>query len=120
MRHTVFLVIFIALAAVNTQAGDFYTFKVSFKTLSCSGSEGYASVDADSIVRIQRQTCEGDDPIREVYQILVTGATDSRAAYDAFTTSEEEADRVMKKVDEYQEAKKKNVEEGRKVIIENR
>lgn len=120
MRQILLFITFILVTAINMHAGDFYTFKVSFKTLSCSGSEGYASVDADSIVRIQRQSCEQGDPVREVYQILVTGGTDPRVAYDAFTTSEEESERVMKKVDEYQEAKKKNIEEGRKIVIENK
>lgn len=117
MRLTACLTAVLAFAPFAAHAGSLSTYKVSFSTLSCDGTKGMASVDADHIVKIESQKCEPGEPVAEVYQILVTGEKVTGSTYRVFTTTEKEAQKIQKKVDEYQEAKKKSVEKGDRIII---
>ncbi|MGK7346681.1 MAG: hypothetical protein ACNS63_12825 [Candidatus Nitrospinota bacterium M3_3B_026] len=94
--------------------------KVTFKTLSCGGETGLASVDADSIVKIQSVKCDEGDPVGKVYQILAKGEPGSGVTYRAFTTSEEEASRLMEEVEAFQKEKRERIREGDRIIIEKK
>ncbi|VAX18575.1 hypothetical protein MNBD_NITROSPINAE04-2641 [hydrothermal vent metagenome] len=111
----------ILLAPAFSSAGDvstYSTFKVTFKTLSCEGSEGFGSVDVDEIVRIESSKCEEGDPIPKVYQILVNSRPGASYAYFVYTTTEKEAERVMKGVDRFQEDKAQSLRNSPRIIID--
>ncbi len=99
-------------------AGNLSTFRISFKTLSCDGSKGFALVDADRIVKIESSKCEKDDPVAEIYQRLINSERGSSYTYLVFTTTEQEAKRIMERVDKFQEDKASSIREGRHIIIE--
>jgi len=106
------------LFAADSFAGSIGTVKVTFKTLSCGGTKGLASIDADSVVKVESIKCEPGATVPEVYQILVTGELGSGLKYRVFTTSEEEAARLMEKVEAYQQDKQKSIREGDRIIID--
>ena len=108
----------VILCPIVATAGSLSTVMVTFKTLSCRGAKGFATVDADRIVKVVSVKCEPNDPVPEVYQVLVTGEPGSDLAYRVFTTSEKEAGRIMKEVAAYQKEKRESIREGDRLIIE--
>ncbi len=98
-------------------ADDLSTYKVSFKTLSCDGSKGFATIDSDKLDKIHTIKCDKTDTIKEVYQVLVIAEAGSGLKYRVFTTSEAEAEKIMKLVNAYQESKRKSIEESGRIII---
>lgn len=92
-------------------------YKISFKTLSCDGSKGMASIDADRLVKLQSVKCDPNDPVKEVWQALVTGEPGSGLTYRVFNTTQEEAEKIQKAMDDYQAAKKKSLEDSTRIII---
>jgi len=116
MKIFLFALSFVLAAAVS-HAGSLSTYKVTFKTLTCAGSKGMASVDADHIIKIESQKCDQGEPVKEVYQILVQGDK-SAGAYRVFTTTEQEANRIQKSVDDFQNSKMRSIEKGDRIIID--
>lgn len=110
----------ILLSAPIFSAGGPAHVKVTFKTLSCGGETGLASVDADSIVKIQSVKCDEGDPVARVYQVLEKGEPGSGVTYRAFTTSEDEAARLMEEVEAFQKEKRERIREGSRIIIEKK
>lgn len=117
MRRFFFLLAFILCAPVFASASDVSTFKITFKTLACDGSEGFGSVNADKIVKIESTKCQEGDPLAKVYQLLVNSEGGVPYAYIVFTTSEKEAERIMKRVDKFQEDKAESLRNSPRVII---
>jgi len=116
-----FAIALVLFAPAFSYAGDvstYSTFKVTFKTLSCEGSEGFGSVDVDEIVRIESSKCEKGDPVSKVYQILVNSRPGSSFAYFVYTTNEKEAERIMKGVDRFQEDKAQSLRNSPRIIID--
>lgn len=120
MKSFFSLLVFVTLLGGVAFAGSLSTVKVTFKTLSCNGTKGIASIDADSLVKIESKKCEPGSAVPEVYQVLVTGEAGSGLSYRAYTTSEEEALKLMEKIDEYQKAKEDSLRESDRIIIEKR
>jgi hypothetical protein len=92
-------------------------YKVSFKTLTCDGTQGMASIDADRLVQIETIKCNQDDVVKELWQVLVTGEPGSNLTYRAFNTTKEEAEKIQKEIDSYQAVKKKSLENSNRIII---
>ena len=111
----IFLVVF--LAPSLCYGGSVSTYKVSFKTLACDGTQGMASIDADRLMKIQTVKCEQNDPVKEVWQVLVSGEPGSGMTYQAFNTTREEAEKIKKEIDNYQGVKKKSLENSQRIII---
>ena len=107
------VVMFALLLSALSYAGELSTYKISFKTLACDGSKGYASVDADKVEKIINSKCEKGDAEKEVYQLLV----DEGSSYQVFTVSQKEADRLMKRIDEFQDVKKEAIKDSANIII---
>ncbi|VAX19102.1 hypothetical protein MNBD_NITROSPINAE01-1416 [hydrothermal vent metagenome] len=105
------------LIASVAVADDLSTYKVSFKTLACDGTKGFATIDSDKLDKIHTIKCDKADVIKEVYQVLVLGETGSGLKYRVFTTSEVEAEKIMKLVNAYQESKRKSIEDSGRIII---
>jgi hypothetical protein len=110
-----FLVAFLAPSLCF--GGSLSVYKVSFKTLACDGTQGMASIEADRLVKIQADKCDKNDPVKEVWQILVSGEPGSKLTYRAFNTTKEEAEKVQKEIDDYQGVKKKSLENSNRIII---
>ncbi|MBI4667563.1 MAG: hypothetical protein HY751_14265 [Nitrospinae bacterium] len=106
-------------APLTSHAGSLSTVKVSFKTLSCDGTKGLASVDADRIVKIQSIKCDPGSAVNEVYQVLVSGEPGSGLTYRVFETTEKEAERLQREVDAYQHSKERSLERSDRLIIEH-
>jgi len=120
LKHLFTLAVVLATSTF-ANAGDvstYSTFKVTFKTLSCEGSEGFGSVDVDKILKIESSKCEEGDPITKVYQILVNSRPGASYAYLVFTTTEKEAERIMKGVDRFQEDKAQSLRNSPRIIID--
>lgn len=113
-----FILTLILFAPVFSYADGISTYKITFKTISCDGSEGFGSVDADKIVKIESTKCQEGDPVSKIYQLLVNSEAGTPYAYIVFTTSEKEAQRIMKRVDRFQEDKAKSLRDSPRVIIE--
>ncbi len=113
-----FILIFILFTPVFSHASDISVYKITFKTLSCDGSEGFGSVNADKIVKIESSKCEQGDPVSKVYQILVNSEAGTPYSYIVFTSSEKEAERIMKRVDRFQDDKAKSLRDSPRVIID--
>ncbi len=120
MYRKLFLSLFIVVAIFSglAHAGALSTYKISFKTMACDGTKGLASIDADTIVKVESIKCENGEKFKEVYQVLVTGEPGSGLTYRVFTTTEAEAERILKKVDAYQDDKRKSIKEGNRIIID--
>lgn len=113
------IIIFLAafLAPSLCFAGSVSTYKVSFKTLACDGTEGMASMDADRLMKIETVKCEPNDPVKQVWQVLVSDEPGSGLTYRAFNTTKEEAEKIKKEIDNYQALKKKSLENSQRIII---
>ena len=102
-----------------TEAADpLSNVKVSFKTLACDGARGLASVNADRIYKIQSMKCGNQDPVKEVFQVLVRAPAGEGMRYEAFTTSETEAEKIIAQVDAYQADKRKALTDTPRLIID--
>lgn len=106
-------------ADVNADNLSIYSYRVSFKTISCNGSKGFATIDADKLDKIRTVKCDKADVLKEVYQVLVIGEPSSGTKYRVFTTSEVEAEKIMKHVNAYQDTKVKSLENSNRIIIDN-
>lgn len=114
-----FLILALILFAPGfSHASDISILKITFKTLSCDGSDGFGSVDADKIVKIESSKCQEGDSVSKVYQILVNSEAGTPYTYIVFTTSEKEAERIMKRVDRFQDDKAKSLRDSPRVIID--
>ncbi|MBF0291659.1 MAG: hypothetical protein HQK86_05825 [Nitrospinae bacterium] len=111
----IFLTVFLAPSLCF--AGSISTYKVSFKTLACDGTQGLASIDADRLMKIETVKCDPNDALKEVWQVLVTGEPGSKLTYRVFSTTKEEAEKVQKEIDNYQGVKKKSLEKSDRLII---
>ncbi len=112
MRSLILIVVMVFVAG-QAMAGNLSTVKISFKTLACDGTKGFASVDADKLFKVTSSKCEDGDEVGEVYQVLTTGAS----GYQVFTTSEEEAKQLIKRMDKVQEDKSKSIRDGGRIIL---
>ena len=111
----VFLVVLLAPSLCF--GGSLSVYKVSFKTLACDGTQGMASIEADRLVKIQADKCDINDPVKEVWQVLVSGEPGSGLTYRSFNTTKEEAVKIQKEIDNYQGVKKKSLENSNRIII---
>jgi hypothetical protein len=118
MRQYFFIVGLFLFAPVFANASDVSTYKITFKTLACDGSEGFGSVNADKIVKIESTKCQEGDAMAKVYQLLVNSEGGVPYAYIVFTTSEKEAERIMKRVDKFQDDKAESLRNSPRVIID--
>lgn len=98
-------------------AGDISAYKITFKTLSCTGTKGMGSIDADNVVKIQSIQCDAGDPVKEVYQLIVNAEPGAGTQYRVFTVTEEEAAKIQRQVDEYQSAKSQSLKQSERIII---
>ncbi len=109
-------VIFIAM--VNAIAGDLSDVKVTFRTITCQGATGFASVNADQVFKIEQIKCEPNSKINKVHQVMIR-KTASSTSFDIFTLSGTEAEILMKKVETYQDDKRKSLRDSNRYILEN-
>lgn len=116
MKKIIFFLL-VSLAPTMAFGGSLSTYKVSFKTLACDGTQGIASIEADRLMKIQTMKCEPNEPVKEVWQVLVTGEPGSKLTYRSFNTTKEEAEKIQKEIDNYQAAKKKSLENSNRIII---
>ncbi len=111
-----FLVGFLVFMPVSS-AGDVTDLKLTFETLACDGSKGFASVSADDIFKVQESKCPDGSKVKSVYQLLVPAKTTGHGDYDIFVTSEKEARIIMKKIEAFQKTKQNLLESGKTVIF---
>ncbi|MDH5649648.1 MAG: hypothetical protein OEY67_08325, partial [Gammaproteobacteria bacterium] len=93
--------------------------KVTFRTLSCDGKTGFASVNADYVHRISQIDCKPGDPVRHVFQVMVKQGP-GKAASEIFTVTEAEAEALSRKIEAYQEDKRKALRESDRIILERK
>jgi hypothetical protein len=98
------------------QAGGISDFQVTFKTTDCNGEEGLASVNVDKIYRIQSFQCGFGNQL-QLKQVLVK--SDSGISnYDIFTIRSEEVERIEKGIKSCMDARRKALEKGTSIVIE--
>ena len=109
----------LTLPAVTTAfAGNVSTFAVTFQTTECNGDTGMGSANVDRIFKIQALDCgAAGERGRKLKQVLVrTGAQAN--AYEVFTVTDAEAKKIQAQIERYMEARRKAIEGGRTVILE--
>jgi hypothetical protein len=116
MKKIIFSLL-VLLAPSLSFGGSLSTYKVSFKTQACDGTQGIASIEADRLTSIQAIKCDPNDALKEVWQVLVTGEPGSKLTYRSFNTTKEEAEKIQKEIDNYQSVKKKSLENSNRIII---
>lgn len=116
MRYLVALTLI--LIPAMALAGGLSTQRITFETLDCDGSIGFAAADADMIEKILPRPCPEGSAVKEVYQVLESAPAGTGSAYRVNTTSKEGAAKVMDQVRAWQDVKSKNVKEGGAIIIE--
>ncbi|VAX22229.1 hypothetical protein MNBD_NITROSPINAE02-1497 [hydrothermal vent metagenome] len=107
--------VFCVITAGVSYAGNLSNVKVSFKTLSCSGSKGFASVDIDKIVKVETFKCDQGSAVKEIYQILVTAG--GAVKYNVYNTTEKEAEKIQKAIDSFQADKQKTIRDSGGIIL---
>lgn len=108
-------IIMILAFCVITAGVSFAFVKVTFKTLNCDGSKGFASVKMDRIVKVQSQKCDEGSKVKEIYQVLVK--TGGNMKYNVYNTSEKQAQKIQKAIDSYQADKQKSIRDGGVIIL---
>jgi len=109
-------VIFIGMA--NAVAGDISNVKITFRTITCQGATGFASVNADQVFKIEQIKCEPNSKINKVHQVMIR-KTASSSSFDIFTLSGTEAETLMKKIETYQDDKRKALRDSNRYILED-
>lgn len=100
-----------------TSTADVTDLKLTFETLACDGTKGFASVSADDIFKIEESKCPKGSKVSSVYQLLIPAKTKGHGDYDIFVTSEKEAKIIMKKIEAFQKTKQNLLESGKTVIF---
>lgn len=107
----------ISLGVASVFASDISDVKVTFRTMTCQGVTGFASVNADYVHNIVETKCEPKSRVEKVHQVMIKKAS-SGASINIFTVSEKEAEMLMQKIEAYQDDKRKSLRDSNRYILE--
>lgn len=113
----IFLITTFILASPAPASDVLKPYRVTFRTTDCSGATGMASVEVDRIEKVQDIACPPEKGGHSLKQVLARNQ-DKSMGYEAFTVTAEEAGRIEKQISEYMESRKKALEGGKTLIIE--
>lgn len=104
--------ILLSAAAVVIAASEF---TVVFETMQCNGDRGFASVNMESVSKIESGSCANPtDPKQKLRQLLVKN---DRGSYDTFSLTQEAAEDVMAQIKAYNKARLENLQKANTLII---
>jgi hypothetical protein len=102
-------VIFMSLLGSYVSASENY--QVAFETTECSGESGFATVNIESIDKIQSAGCVHEG--KKLQKLLVRKGK----SYTTYTLTHEEAKNVMQDVKLYNRARLKMMENANTLVI---
>lgn len=92
-------------------------YKVTFRTTDCAGDTGLASVEVDRIEKIRGVDCGPGKNGRQLKQVLARPLAKS-SGYEVYLVTAEDAGRIEKQINDYMDTRKKTLEGGKTLIIE--
>lgn len=109
--------LFLVFASIITMAGAESTYMVTFQTRDCNGDTGMVSIEINRIYKIETMECDPPSQGAKRKQVLVTSKT-LPGSYDVFTVDGKEAISIQKQIQAYIDARRKLLENGHSVILQ--
>jgi len=103
---------FILLVVFGTIYAKPISYRVAFETISCTGEQGFATVDIESIDKIQTAECAYKG--KKLQKLLVN----KHGTYLVYTMTYEEAKSVMHDIKLYNRMRLKMMENSNTLVIE--
>lgn len=105
-------VLLIVFVSFNISSAKSASYQVAFETTGCDGETGFATIDIESIDKIQSASCiyEG----KKLKKLLVT----KNGSYHTYTMTNDEARAVMQDVKLYNRTRLKMMENSNTLIID--
>lgn len=98
------------LATVGINYATAADYLVTFKTTECNGDRGMASVQMETIWRMNSIECRSpENPDEKLMQLLVK-STSGLTTYDVYRITPAEATRIQQQIDRYMDAKTRALE----------
>jgi len=105
-------IIFLLLVSFSFSYAKSASYQVAFETMSCEGESGFATVDIESIDKIQNASCRYEG--KKLKKLLVN----KNGTYVTYTMTHEEAKSVMQDVKLYNRMRLKMMENSSTLVIE--
>lgn len=108
----IFKTILILLVTMSMADAKLASYRVAFETISCEGESGFATVDIESIDKIQNAGCSYKG--KKLKKLLVT----KNGSYVTYILTYEEAKSVIQDVKLYNRMRLKMMENSNTLVIE--
>jgi hypothetical protein len=105
------LKLFIFISFLSSMLFSVESYQVAFETTECSGESGFATVNIESIDKIQSAGCLHEG--KKLQKLLVRKGN----SYATYTLTHEEAKNVMQDVKLYNRARLKMMENANTLVI---
>ena len=102
----------------STLSDSLTDFQVTFETTSCNGDMGFASVETDSIWRINATDCASPEHPGEKLMNVFVKSTSGLTTYDIFTVTRQEAKHIQTQIRSHNESKSKSLENSAIIHLE--